>query len=149
MFLATASIGIASGKNGKFNINNIPFGNCEVIFSYFGYETETRSFFAYKPDAFNYNSTLKPKTINLTQINVSGTILDDLKLSSDKDLTTYELNYNGVLKTQRFLDSPSFLIFNFQYASIDKYVNLLTHYSKVEIYGQWANRGIADTLPLG
>ena len=93
--------------------------------------------------------SLREGSINNSGMLFGDRILhEDLKLSYDKDSITYELNYKGMMEIRRFFKSPSFFIFNFQYALIDKYGNLLTPYSNVEIYGQWANQGIADILPL-
>ena len=295
IFLSNTTIGTSTGKNGKFVISNVPFGTYNIIFSYIGYETEKRNFYAYKPEPFEFNISLKRKAINLKQVNISGTIpkdwkenlkvftkiflgatgnakdtkilnpevldltinkktgilnahadsvvrvenmalgymlyivldsleyvpyknykymfyprfkeltpvseeeiqtwetnrqqtyldspkhffyalvhkqLDkdyyalhegtlvslmngegtsilpeDLNLTCNRDSSLYILNFTGGLKVSRFLNSSSYLNFFYPSVSIDKYGNLLSSFFDVEIFGAWANLGIADLLP--
>ncbi len=79
IFLANTTIGVTSGGDGKFIINNVPYGSYNIIFSYLGYETETRDFSSYKPYKIEFNISLKHKTINLNQVNVTGNIPEDWK----------------------------------------------------------------------
>lgn len=79
IFLTNTTIGTSTDKSGKFIIKNIPYGTYNIIFSYIGYKIENKNFYSYKPETFNYNISLKPKAINLKQVNVTGTIPEDWK----------------------------------------------------------------------
>ena len=79
VFLSNTTIGTSTDKNGNFFINNIPYGSYSIIFSYIGYEIEEKDFYSYKPETFKYNISLKPKAINLKQVDVTGNIPGDWK----------------------------------------------------------------------
>ncbi len=79
VFLTNTTIGTSTDKSGQFIINNIPFGSYDVIFSYIGYEIEKKNFYSYKQETFNYNISLRPKPINLNQVNVTGKIPEEWK----------------------------------------------------------------------
>lgn len=79
VFLDNTTIGTTSGKDGRFIINNVPFGSYYIIFSYVGYETESRNFSSYNPRTFEFNISLKQKAINLKQVNVTGSVPEDWK----------------------------------------------------------------------
>ncbi len=79
VFLANTTIGTTTAKDGRFVINYVPFGSYNIIFSYIGYEIETRDFYSFKPYTFDFNIALKLKPINLNQVNVTGNIPEDWK----------------------------------------------------------------------
>ena len=79
VFLSNTTIGTSTDKSGQFIIKNVPFGSYNIIFSYVGYEIVKRDFNSYKAETLNYNISLKPKVINLQQINITGHISDDWK----------------------------------------------------------------------
>lgn len=79
VFLSNTTIGTSTDKNGQFIINNVPFGSYNIIFSYIGYEVKDKNFYSYKPETFNFNISLIPKTIDLNQIDVTGNIPEDWK----------------------------------------------------------------------
>jgi hypothetical protein len=296
VFLANTSLGTASGKNGEFIINNVPFGTYDIVFSYVGYETEKRNLSSYQENIFRYNISLKPKPISINEVNITGNIpeewkenlkiftrifigetdnsektkilnpevlnfvrdanknslkaysdsvirienkalgymiyiildwlqlfqsgsikymfyprfqeltpaseeekrtweknrqktyLDspkhffydlvhnqlykdyytlheltvsnlgvttganlfpkDLDLSCGADSSTYQLKLTGGLAVRRSLDPPSFIKFDYPTIIIDKYGNLITTFYTVEYFGYWADKRIADILPL-
>ncbi len=79
VFLNNTTIGTITDSNGEFSINNIPFGNYNISFSYIGYKVETRNFESYKPYTLEFQISLKPKPINLEQVNVNAAIPKDWK----------------------------------------------------------------------
>ncbi len=79
VFLANTTIGTSTAKDGNFVISRVPFGSYNIIFSFLGYEVETRDIYSFKPYTFNFNISLKLKPINLKQVNVTGTIPEDWK----------------------------------------------------------------------
>ena len=72
---------------------------------------------------------------------------EKLKLSSNGDSTIYTFNFSGGLKITRFMNDPSYLNFFYPSIDIDKYGNLITSFYTFEIFGHWADQGIADLLP--
>ena len=79
VFLSNTTIGTSTDKRGQFIVKNVPFGSYSIIFSYVGYEIVKRDFNSYQTETINYNISLKPKAINLQQINVTGHISEDWK----------------------------------------------------------------------
>jgi len=79
IFLSNTTIGTTTAKNGEFIITNIPYGTYDIIFSCVGYQTEKQSFSSYQPAILNFNVTLKMKMINLSPVNVTGSIPKDWK----------------------------------------------------------------------
>jgi hypothetical protein len=77
VFLSNTTIGASTDKNGQFIIKNVPFGSYNIIFSYVGYQIQSKSFYSYKSGTLNFNISLKPKAINLNQVNVTGNIPED------------------------------------------------------------------------
>ncbi|MGA9295703.1 MAG: carboxypeptidase-like regulatory domain-containing protein [Ignavibacteriaceae bacterium] len=79
VFLSNTTIGTSTDKTGQFIIKNVPFGSYNIIFSYVGYEIQSKNLYSYKSDTFNFNISLIPKAINLNQVNVTGNIPEDWK----------------------------------------------------------------------
>ncbi len=72
----------------------------------------------------------------------------DLRITCNPDSSIFQFDFTGGLKISSFLNAPSFLDFIYSSVSIDKYGNLLSPFYSVEIFGAWANLGIADLLPM-
>ena len=79
IFLANTTIGVTSDPNGNFIIKNVPYGSYSIIFSYLGFETESRDISSYRPYIVEINIALKQKTIDLNQVNVTGSVPEDWK----------------------------------------------------------------------
>ncbi len=79
VFLNNTTIGTTTEKDGKFIIHNVPYGTYNIIFSYLGYEIESRNFDSYKSYTFEFNISLKSKPINLNQVNVTAEVPEEWK----------------------------------------------------------------------
>ena len=77
IFLANTTIGVTSGPDGTFTIKNVPYGSYSLIFSYLGYETESKEFSSYKPYKVEFNISLMQKAIDLNQVNVMGSVPEE------------------------------------------------------------------------
>jgi CarboxypepD_reg-like domain len=79
VFLNNTTIGTTTGEDGKFIIHNVPYGTYNIIFSYLGYEVESKNFDSYKSYTFEFNISLRPKPINLNQVNVTAEVPEEWK----------------------------------------------------------------------
>ena len=77
VFLNNTTIGTTTNNDGAFLIKNVPYGSYNIIFSYLGYEIESKNFDSYRPYNFEFDVLLKPKPINLNQVNITAEVPED------------------------------------------------------------------------
>ena len=77
VFLNNTTIGTTTNNEGAFLIKNVPYGSYNIIFSYLGYEVESKNLDSYKPYTFEFDIKLEPKPINLNQVNVTSEVPED------------------------------------------------------------------------
>ncbi len=77
VFLSNTTIGTTTNDEGTFIINNVPYGSYNIIFSYLGYEIESKNFDSYKPYKYEFDISLKQKPININQVNITAEVPED------------------------------------------------------------------------
>jgi hypothetical protein len=79
VFLAGTTFGTSTDKSGNYIIKKIPYGTYDIIFSFVGYGIQKRKISSYKSEIFILEISLKPKAVNLNQINVTASVPEDWK----------------------------------------------------------------------
>jgi hypothetical protein len=79
VFLANTTLGTMTGKDGEYKIDHIPFGTYNAVFSFMGYEIQTKQFHSYKEKSFSFDVDLRPKVINVSQVDVLAKSPDEWK----------------------------------------------------------------------
>ena len=79
VFLTNTTFGCASNLEGKFILKKLPAGLYDLVVSYIGYELKVVHITLHDNENLTFDINLKPKIINLHQVNVHAEFPDEWK----------------------------------------------------------------------
>ena len=108
VFISETSWGTSTDKEGRYEINNIPHGKHEIVYSMIGYKIETKEIYLKRNEVSKINIKLRPKVYDLETVEVVNKIDDDwrndIKIFKSLFLGTSEFSEGCTIENEEYIN---------------------------------------------